>query len=119
MTVVESPKAVPAVPLKVGVASFVELPSAGVARVTTGATSIVHVWLAPALSLPTPATLIHIVRDGIVPLEHEAQPWMPAYKGALTAGQTADLVVYLRTLSGKPPWSEVEREVKRIEGESR
>ena len=39
--------------------------------------------------------------------------------GALTAGQTADLVVYLRTLSGKPPWSEVEREVKRIEGESR
>jgi len=37
----------------------------------------------------------------------------------LTAGQTADLVVYLRTLSGKPPWSEVEREVKRIEGEAR
>jgi len=75
--------------------------------------------LAIALSLPTPANLIHIVRDGIVPLEHEAQPWMPAYKGALTAGQTTDLVVYLRTLSGKPPWSEVEREVHRIEGESR
>ena len=75
--------------------------------------------LAIALSLPTPANLIHIVRDGIVPLEHEAQPWMPAYKGALTAEQTTDLVVYLRTLSGKPAWSDVEREVKRIEGESR
>lgn len=75
--------------------------------------------LAIALSLPTPANLIHIVRDGIVPLEHESQPWMPAYKGALTAEQTTDLVVYLRTLSGKPAWNEVEREVKRIEGKSR
>jgi mono/diheme cytochrome c family protein len=75
--------------------------------------------LAIALSLPTPSNLIHIVRDGIVPLEHEAQPWMPAYKGALTAEQTTDLVAYLRTLSGKPPWNEVQREVKRIEGESR
>jgi mono/diheme cytochrome c family protein len=75
--------------------------------------------LAIALSLPTPANLIHIVRDGIVPLEHEAQPWMPAYKGALTAEQTADLVVYLRTLSGKPAWANVAAEVRKIEGESR
>ena len=71
--------------------------------------------LAIALSLPTPANLIHIVRDGIVPREHEAQPWMPAFRGALTREQTTDLVVYLRTLSGKPPWDDVAGEVRKIE----
>jgi mono/diheme cytochrome c family protein len=75
--------------------------------------------LAIALSLPTPANLIHIVRDGIVPLEHESQPWMPAYRGALTPEQTADLVTYLRTLSGKPAWSGVAAEVCRIEADAR
>jgi mono/diheme cytochrome c family protein len=72
-----------------------------------------------ALSLPTPANLIHIVRDGIVPLEHEAQPWMPAYRGALTVEQTTDLVAYLRTLSGKPPWPDVAGDVRKIEGDAK
>jgi mono/diheme cytochrome c family protein len=72
-----------------------------------------------ALSLPTPANLIHIVRDGIVPREHEAQPWMPAFSGALTAEQTTELVQYLRSMSGKPPWPDVAAEVRRIEGDSR
>jgi mono/diheme cytochrome c family protein len=75
--------------------------------------------LAVALALPTPSNLIHIVRGGILPLEHEAQPWMPAYAGALTAEQTADLVEYLRSLSGKPAWTNVAAEVRRIEEESR
>lgn len=75
--------------------------------------------LAIALALPTPANLIHIVRDGIVPREHEAQPWMPAYAGALTTQQTAELVAYLRSMSGKPPWPNVAAEVRRIEEESR
>ena len=75
--------------------------------------------LAIALALPTPANLIHIVRDGIFPLEHEAQPWMPAYAGALTQEQTAELVTYLRSLSGKPPWPNVAAEVRRLEEESR
>ena len=75
--------------------------------------------LAVALGLPTPSNLIHIVRDGIVPLEHEAQPWMPAYAGALTQEQTAELVTYLRSLSGKPAWTNVASEVRRIEEESR
>jgi mono/diheme cytochrome c family protein len=73
--------------------------------------------LAIALSLPTPANLIHIVRGGIVPLEHEAQPWMPAYSGALTPDQMTELVTYLRTLSGLPPWPNVAAEVRRIEEE--
>jgi len=71
-----------------------------------------------ALTLPTPANLIHIVRDGIVPQEHDAQPWMPAFSGALTAQQTTDLVQYLRSVSGRPPWPDVASEVRRIEGES-
>ncbi|HSW83729.1 MAG TPA: c-type cytochrome [Usitatibacter sp.] len=74
---------------------------------------------AVALSLPIPANLIHIVRDGIVPREHDAQPWMPAFSGALTAEQTTELVQYLRSMSGKPPWPDVAAEVRRIEGDSR
>ena len=72
-----------------------------------------------ALTLPTPANLIHIVRDGIVPLGHEAQPWMPGYAGALTAEQTTELVEYLRSVSGKPPWPNVAAEVRRIAEEAR
>jgi mono/diheme cytochrome c family protein len=72
-----------------------------------------------ALTLPTPANLIHIVRNGIVPLEHESQPWMPGYAGALTAEQTTELVEYLRGLAGKPPWPNVAAEVRRIEEEAR
>jgi len=69
--------------------------------------------------MPTPANLIHIVRGGIIPEEHGAQPWMPAYSGALTAEQTTELVEYLRTLSGKPAWTNVAAEVRRIEEEPR
>jgi mono/diheme cytochrome c family protein len=72
-----------------------------------------------ALALPTPANLIRIVRDGILPDEHEAQPWMPAYAGALTPEQTTELVEYLRSRAGKPPWPNVAAEVRRIEGEKR
>ena len=72
-----------------------------------------------ALTLPTPANLIHIVRDGIVPREHDAQPWMPGYAGALTARQTTELVEYLRSRSGKPPWPNVAAEVRRIEEDAR
>lgn len=71
--------------------------------------------LAIALSLPTPANLIHIVRGGIAPREHEAQPWMPSFEGALTPRQIADLVAYLRTLSGKPAWADVAGEVRKAQ----
>jgi len=74
---------------------------------------------AVALALPTPSNLIHIVRDGIIPREHDAQPWMPAFSGAFTAEQTTELVQYLRSLSGKPAWPDVAGEVRRIEGDSR
>jgi predicted PurR-regulated permease PerM len=38
---------------------------------------------------------------------------------ALTAEQTTELVQYLRSMSGKPPWPDVAAEVRRIEGDSR
>jgi mono/diheme cytochrome c family protein len=44
---------------------------------------------------------------------------MPAFSGALTAEQTTDLLQYLRSASGKPPWPDVAAEVRRVEKESR
>lgn len=69
--------------------------------------------LAIALAIPTPANLIHIVRDGIIPKEHEHGPWMPDYAGALTERQLSDLVAYLRTFTELPPWDDVAGEVRR------
>ena len=70
--------------------------------------------LAIALSLPTPANLIHITRDGILPREHESQRWMPEFGTALTEEQIADLAVYLRTLTDKPAWQDVRAEVRKL-----
>ena len=38
---------------------------------------------------------------------------MPAFDDALTDDEMADLVMYLRTLTDKPPWPDVAAEVKR------
>ena len=70
--------------------------------------------LAIGLTIPTPRNLIHIVRDGIIPNEHEAYPWMPPFAGVLTDEQVADLVIYLRTLANKPAWQDVPAEVRRV-----
>jgi mono/diheme cytochrome c family protein len=70
--------------------------------------------LAIALAIPTPANLIHITRDGIVPGREERHPWMPEFASALTEEQLTDLVVYLRALGGRPPWQDVRAEVRKI-----
>jgi mono/diheme cytochrome c family protein len=75
--------------------------------------------LATGLTMPTPRNLIHIIRDGIVPPAGESGAWMPAYAGALTEPQLADLVAYLRALAGAPPWRDVAGEVRRIAEEKR
>jgi mono/diheme cytochrome c family protein len=69
--------------------------------------------LATGLTMPTPSNLIRIVREGIVPQDGERGDWMPAYAGALTDEQLADLVTYLRSTTGRPPWEDVAAEVKR------
>ena len=69
--------------------------------------------LAIGLTIPTPRNLIHIVRDGIVPGVHDTRPWMPDFRGALTDDELADLLTYLRSLTDRPPWRDVDAEVKR------
>ena len=69
--------------------------------------------LAIGLTIPTPRNLIHIVRDGIVPGVHDTRPWMPDFRGALTDAELADLLAYLRSLTDRPPWRDVDAEVKR------
>jgi len=70
--------------------------------------------LAVALSLPTPANLIRIVREGITPPDGEAGRWMPGFDGALTDEQLTALAVYLRgAAAGAPPWNEVAEAVKK------
>ena len=69
--------------------------------------------LAIALSIPTPRNLIHIVRGGIVPGPHDTRPWMPEFGGALTDAELTDLLAYLRSLTDKPPWPDIDAEVKR------
>ena len=48
-----------------------------------------------------------------MPGPHDARPWMPEFSGALTDSELADLLVYLRSLTDRPPWRDVEAEVKR------
>ena len=64
--------------------------------------------LGTALTIPTPRNLAYIIRDGIVPREGERGGWMPAYAGALTDEQLADLLSYLRALGGQPAWPDGE-----------
>lgn len=69
-----------------------------------------------ALAIPTPSNLIHIVRDGIVPREDRAQPWMPAFRGALTDKQLVDLLAYLRTIDGVE-WNDLNEQVRKADKE--
>ncbi len=66
--------------------------------------------IAPAL--PTPANLIHIIRDGIVPQADEHARWMPDFASALTGQELIDLVMYIRTFTDYPPWSDVPAAVR-------
>jgi len=71
--------------------------------------------LAIAVALPTPANLIHIVRDGIVPREHEHGLWMPGFDAALTDAQLADLATYLRSMTDLPPWGDVPGDIRKLQ----
>jgi len=70
--------------------------------------------LAIGLAIPTAANLAHIIHEGIVPPDGEAGPWMPAYAGALTEDQLADLLDYLRAMAGKPAWKDARSEAHKL-----
>jgi mono/diheme cytochrome c family protein len=70
--------------------------------------------LAVAVHEPTPASLIRIVREGIMPAEGERSRWMPAFGSALTDEQMTALAQYLRRAAADaPPWPDVADEVRR------
>jgi mono/diheme cytochrome c family protein len=70
--------------------------------------------LAIGLAIPTSSNLAHIIHEGIVPPDGEAGPWMPAYAGALTEDQLADLLDYLRAMAGKPAWKDARSEARKL-----
>jgi mono/diheme cytochrome c family protein len=73
--------------------------------------------LAIGLAIPTASNLAHIVHEGIVPPDGEAGPWMPSYAGALTEDQFADLLDYLRSMTGKPAWKDARSEARKAVSE--
>lgn len=69
-------------------------------------------WI--AATIPSPANLVHIVVEGITPLDGERARWMPAFAGAFTPAQLADLAAYVRARAGQPPWRDVESSVRDV-----
>jgi mono/diheme cytochrome c family protein len=75
--------------------------------------SALRLPLAVALHLPDPRNLIHIVRQGIQPVDGQPGRWMPPFEGSLTDEELTALVVWLRRQgTDAPPWPDVARTVK-------
>jgi mono/diheme cytochrome c family protein len=58
---------------------------------------------AVALYDPDPRSLVHIVRDGIVPPDGEPARWMPGFATLLSDEQTVALAAYLRRYGARAP----------------
>jgi len=73
-----------------------------------------HLALSTSIALPSPGNLIRIILQGMAPPDGERGPFMPGFTGALTDGQVAALVTYLRaTYTDRPAWPNVDREVRK------
>jgi mono/diheme cytochrome c family protein len=82
---------------------------------TASSGGALHLSIAIAPALPSPANLIHLALEGVAPADGEPGRFMPGFAGALTNEQMAVLVQYLRTeFAGKPPWPNVEEEVRKL-----
>jgi mono/diheme cytochrome c family protein len=69
--------------------------------------------LAVALHIPDPRNLIHIVRQGIQPVDGHTGRWMPSFEGGLSDDELTALVTWLRRQgTDAPPWKDVARTVK-------
>jgi mono/diheme cytochrome c family protein len=67
-----------------------------------------------ALYDPDPRSLVHIVRDGIVPPDGEPARWMPGFGALLTDAQTAALAAYLRRYgAGQAAWPDLDDTVRK------
>lgn len=63
---------------------------------------------------PDPRSLIHVIRDGIIPPDTEPGRWMPGFANALTDEQVAALAAYLRRYAARmPPWPKLDDAVQK------
>jgi len=70
--------------------------------------SALRLPLAVALYLPDARNLLHVVRQGIRPIEGRPGRWMPPFEGTLTEDQLATLAAWLRQqAAGQPPWPDL------------
>jgi mono/diheme cytochrome c family protein len=68
-----------------------------------------------SLTLATPTNLLRIVEGGITPRNGEPGRWMPAFRGAFTDAQLADLARYLRAAFGSGgEWKDVDRDIRAL-----
>jgi mono/diheme cytochrome c family protein len=80
-----------------------------------GASSGAALQLQKAVALydPDPRSLVHIIREGIVPPEGETGRWMPGFATVLGNEQLVALAAYLRRYgAGAEPWPDLEDAVK-------
>jgi mono/diheme cytochrome c family protein len=69
--------------------------------------------LAVAVYDPDPRSLLHIIRDGIVPLPAQPGRWMPGFGSTLSDEQLVALLSYLRaTAAEAPPWPDLPKSVR-------
>jgi len=69
---------------------------------------------AVALYDPDPRSLIHIVREGIMPPDGEPGRWMPGYATMMNDDQLTALAAYLRRYGANAePWEDLEDSVKK------
>ena len=69
--------------------------------------------LAIAAYDPDPASLLHLIREGIAPIPGGAARFMPAFGSSLTDAQLTALLTFIRADAAQmPPWPDLERAVR-------
>jgi len=69
--------------------------------------------LSSVLRLPRPDNALHILRQGIAPVDDAAGPFMPPFAGVLTGAQTIALLDYVRShFAGRPSWAGLAQAVR-------
>jgi mono/diheme cytochrome c family protein len=67
-----------------------------------------------ALYEPDPRSLIHIIRDGVLPPDGQPGRWMPGFADILTDQQVTALAAYLRRHAAHaPPWPNLAADVQK------
>ena len=74
--------------------------------------------LSTTVNAPTPRNAIRVVLHGIAPRDDAPAPAMPGFAEALSDGQVADIVRFVRArYSSRPPWTDIEADVRAARAE--